>query len=197
MYPKFPFDQELRRRIESLPKGFAALALKALLSIQVIERVSMSRGQVVTLASRATMDREHFKALRQKLPPLERMIWLAFSVFHLCTATYKVDREDLAEAFIECSRKMMYGSEAENDCLLWVGCVVATIQEIEDWELPHRQEATEILLSKFKMSIDEMNVVAQKFLWNKAMSAGLTEIMRHRFVVVPKVGEGMRWPLLL
>jgi hypothetical protein len=75
--------------------------------------------------------------------------------------------------------------------------MVATIQAIEDWELPQRQAAMDLLLSRFKMSIDEIIIVAQKFLWNDSMSAGLTEILRHRFVVVPKIEEGAEWRTFL
>jgi len=193
VYPTLPFSHELSNRISCLSEGFRELALKRIISIQVIERLVMNRGQIVRLASRATMDRELSKVLKERFTPLERLIWLAFSVFHLCTATYKVDREELAQTFIECSRKMVGGSKAENECLLWGGCMVATIQAVEDWELPQRQAATEIVLSRFKMSIDQMSAVAQKFLWNEVMSASLTAIMRHRFIVVAKIEDGAEW----
>ncbi len=139
------------------------------------------------------MDREHSTALRKKLTPLDHLIWMAFSAFHLCTATYQADREELAEAFIECSRKLVDGSQAENDCLLWGGCIAATVQAIENWELPQRQAAVDILLSRFKMGIDEMNAVAHKFLWNDSMSAGLTTIMKDRFILARKFAEGAEW----
>ena len=88
-----------------LPKGLQELTLNRIISMQVIERVGMNRGQVVRLASRSTMDRLQFKTLRSRFTPLERLIWLAFSIYHLCTATYTADREDLAEAFPECCQK--------------------------------------------------------------------------------------------
>ncbi|KIW73838.1 hypothetical protein, variant [Phialophora macrospora] len=197
VYPTLPFPADFSKRLSHLPEGFRELALKRIISIQVIERVAMDRSQIVRLASRSTMDREKSRALRQRFTPLERLIWLGFSVFHLCTATYKPDREELAQTFIECSQKLIRGSETENKCLLWGGCMVATIQAIEQWELPQRHAAMDILLSRFKMSIDEMNSIAQKFLWNEAMSAGLTKIMQGRFVFVPKIEEGAEWPFHL
>lgn len=75
--------------------------------------------------------------------------------------------------------------------------MVVTIQAIEDWELPQRQEATEILLLRFRMTIDQMNQVAQKFLWNETMGDGLTKILERRFVVVPKIEEGAEWRTFL
>jgi hypothetical protein len=197
VYPTLPFPPDVSKRLSYLPEGFRELALKRIISIQVIERVAMNRSQIVRLASRATMDRESSRALRQRFTPLERLIWLGFSVFHLCTATYKADREELAQTFIECSRKMIRGSDAENECLLWGGCMVATIQAIEQWELPQRQAAMDILLSRFKMSIDEMNSIAQKFLWNEAMSTGLATIMQRQFVFVSKIEEGAEWRTFL
>jgi hypothetical protein len=165
------------KHLEHLPQGFVDLAREGLLSVQVIDRLGLNRAEIVTLASTSPMDREQFRPLKAKMPPLERMIWAAFSVFHLCTSTYKADREDLATAFIQCSQKMGNESEAANDCLLWAGCLVVTVQTIESEELPYRREAKEILLTRFKMSVDEMSAVAQRFLWNEAMSAGLKAVI--------------------
>ena len=193
VYPTLPFTKEVSRYISNLPEGFRELALKGIISTQVIERVGMDKGQIVRLASRATLDREHSAALRLNFTPLDHLIWMAFSAFHLCTATYEADREELADAFIECSEKLVDGSQAENECLLWGGCMVATVQAIENWELSQRQVALEILLSRFKMSIEEMKTVVQKFLWNDSMSAVFTKILKDQSIVPRKIEEGADW----
>ncbi|KIW96203.1 uncharacterized protein Z519_03271 [Cladophialophora bantiana CBS 173.52] len=193
VYPTLPFSVELSARLTRVCEGFRELALRRILSSQVIERLAMERGQIVRLASRATRDREQSQALRQKLTPMERLIWLGFSVFHLYTATYQLDREEMAETFLECSRKMVRGSPIENDCLLWGGCVVTATKEIEGCSLVRGEVVTRILLSRFKMSIEQMNDVARKFLWNESMSSCLTAALRHRFIVVPEIEETAEW----
>ncbi|KIW78819.1 hypothetical protein Z517_08658 [Fonsecaea pedrosoi CBS 271.37] len=194
VYPKLPFSPSLSARLARVCEGFRELALRRILSIQVIERLAMERGQIVRLASRATRDRERSQAFRERLPPIERLIWLGFSVFHLQTATYELDREEMAETFLECSRKMTRGSQIENDCLLWGGCVVtATKEMLEGCPLAQGDAVTKTLLSRFKMSIDEMNGVAQRFLWNESMSSCLAATLRHHFIVVSKIEETVKW----
>ncbi|EXJ72824.1 uncharacterized protein A1O5_03972 [Cladophialophora psammophila CBS 110553] len=193
VYPTLPFSAELSARLTRVCEGFRELALRRILSTPVIERLAMERGQIVRLASRATRDREQSQALRQKLTPMERLIWLGFSVFHLYTATYQLDREEMAETFLECSRKMVHGSPIENDGLLWGGCVVTATKEIEGCSLVQGEAVTRTLLSRFKMSIEQMNDVAQKFLWNESMSSCLTAALRHRFIVAPKIEETAEW----
>ncbi|KAJ9607070.1 hypothetical protein H2200_008142 [Cladophialophora chaetospira] len=197
IYPTCPFTGDVSKHLPNLPEGFRDLAIKGILSVQVIERVGMNRSQIVRLASRATIDREHSKVLRQRFTPLDHLIWMGFSAFHLCTATYRADREELAEAFIECSKLMIRTSEAENDCLLWGGCMCVTTQAIDKWDLPQRQAALDILVSRFKMSIDEMTTLAHKFLWNESMSAGLARVMQQRTGAVPKIEEGTDWRTFL
>ena len=192
-YPTLPFSEELTKRLARIQDGFRELAYKGILSIQAIERLALARSQIVRLASRATQDRESSTVLRQKFTSLERLIWLAFSVFHLCTATYIPDREELVETFFECEQELTHGSQAESECLLWGGCMIATTKEIEGWELPQRKEVTEIVLNRFNFSIAEMNAIAGKFLWNESMSAGLTAVLRHRFIVVPKDEKSAEW----
>ncbi|KIW24772.1 uncharacterized protein PV07_10465 [Cladophialophora immunda] len=193
VYPNLPFSTELSARLSRVCEGFRELALRRILSIQVIERLAMERSQIVRLASRATRDREDSRALREKLTPIERLIWLGFSVFHLYTATYQLDRQEMAEAFLECSRKMARGSQLENDCLLWGGCVVTATKEIEGCSLAKGEAVTKTLLTRFKMSIEEMNGVAQRFLWNESMSSCLTAALRHRFIAVSKIEETAEW----
>ncbi|OAP58256.1 hypothetical protein AYL99_07346 [Fonsecaea erecta] len=193
IYPSLPFSAEVSARLSRVCEGFRELALRRILSIQVIERLAMERGQIVRLASRATRDREQSRVLRERLTPIERLLWLGFSVFHLYTASFQLDREEMAETFLECSRKMVRGSQLENDCLLWGGCVVTATKEIEGCSLPQGEAVTRTLLSRFKMSIDEMNDVAQRFLWNESMSSCLTAALRHRFIVASKIEETAEW----
>ncbi|OAL26933.1 hypothetical protein AYO22_03877 [Fonsecaea multimorphosa] len=193
VYPTLPFSAELSARLSRLCEGFRELALRRILCVQLIERLAMERGQIVRLASRATSDRDKSRALRERLTPIERLVWLGFSVFHLYTATYQLDREEMAETFLECSRKMVHGSQLENDCLLWGGCVVTATKEIAGCSLAQGEAVTKTLLSRFKMSIEEMDAVTQRFLWNESMSSCLTAALRHRFIVVPKIEETAEW----
>ena len=196
-YPKKPFSDELAEQIANLPEGFKDLANSGVISIQIIQRLALSRGHTVLLASRAAMDRESSTVLRQKFTSLEQMIWQAFSVFHLCTTTYKPDREELAEAFLRCEGELTGGTQAENDCLLWGGCVIATTKEMEGWELVQRKTVTEIVLKRFKMDIGEMNAVSRKFLWNDSMSLGLSAILQHKTISVSMDGDGPGWRIFL
>jgi hypothetical protein len=125
------------------------------------------------------LDRDYSKTLRQRLRPLERVVWQGFSSFYLCTATHQVDREELAEAFLTCMRSPTEKSIAEQDCLVWAACVVATTRKIKDWDFTLRACVTQRLSSDFKLDLEEIDTICRKFLWNDAMLTSLTAALHH------------------
>lgn len=89
-----------------------------LLSTQFIERLTLTRSQIVRLMATATSDRDQSRTLVQRLKPIERLDGLRFSLFHSRTATYTADYEEVAEVVVEYSPIIPRGSLAENECLL-------------------------------------------------------------------------------
>jgi hypothetical protein len=187
-----PFPKSLDGRVCRIPEGFRELALAGLLSVQVIERLSLERHQIVQLASRSMLDRDYSKSLRQRFTPLERVVWQGFSSFYLCTATHQVDREELAEAFLTCMRSLAENSKAERDCLLWAACVVATTRKIENWDFTLRAPVTKRLMSDFNMELEDINAICAKFLWNDAMLTSLTAVLHYHSEMPTSTDEGKR-----
>ena len=180
VYPVHPFPPELTERISRLPIGIVNLALNNLICMQLIERIALDEKQVVALVSRTSIleDLEDSSALRQKLTMLERLIWIATSFFHRdivsAAPEEKIHSSSIGpffKRFLECSQRMIECSQAENECLLWCGCTVALTSHLARWELSRQRIILDILLSRYKITVNEMNAIAKKFFWDDSLAA--------------------------
>lgn len=161
--------------IARMPEGFRELALTGQLSIQLMNRLNITRSQIVHLMATAPsneMDYE-WQALMQASTLIERMAWLTVLVFHLRSSTYISDCKDLAEIALECA-KQGTRSQAQSEWVLWGSCLLVATPDCEKMLAQHRERVANMLLDMYgNYTVDEMIENASRFLWSEGLGASL------------------------
>ncbi|KIW13193.1 hypothetical protein PV08_08380 [Exophiala spinifera] len=182
VYPEHPFSAELCALISRLPEGFREVALTGRVSIQLINRLEITRSQVVHLMATATDDERDrdWQALMLASSPLERMGWFAVLVFHLRSSTHYDNCKSLAKAVLECAQQRYY-TVAENEWILWGACLLIATPDPERVLTAQRHNIIAWLKRrKALLSYPRMNAIANKFLWSDGLSDGLRTIIMDR-----------------
>jgi hypothetical protein len=184
IYPQHPYPPEICVTISKLPEGFQDIALTGALSLQLLNRFSITRSQVVHLMATATNDERDrdWQELLQASTPLERMSWLGVMVYHLRSSTYLADCQALSDLVLECSRGRL-ANKAEIDCCLWGACLFLATPD-PGRALIRAQETlfTAVLRHHPGLEFHRMERVSKKFFWSESLSASLRVFVRqHRF----------------
>lgn len=165
-----------------MPEGFREVALTGTLSIQLMNRLSITRSQVVHLMATATNDDRdrNWQSLLFASTAIERMGWLAVLVYHLRSSTYISNCKDLTKTILECARARTR-SRAEAEWLLWGGCLLLATPDTETM-LTREREAIVSMIQRTESTLnyDQMETIARKFLWTESLSASLRNFLVHR-----------------
>jgi len=165
-----------------MPQGFRELTLTGLLSIQLINRLMITRSQVVHLMATATNDNhdKDWLTLLLVLRPLERLSWFAVLVYHLRSSTYIANCKALAEAVLECTQTDL-NSRAEKECLLWGACLLVAAPDTDQRLGSERETILAMMPQMFQnLNFDQISDVAKRFLWSEGLSRSLGNILMHR-----------------
>ncbi|KAJ9639256.1 hypothetical protein H2204_003867 [Knufia peltigerae] len=182
VYPKHPFPPDLCVTISRLQEGFREVALTGQISIQLVNRLEITRSQVVHLMATAADDErdKDWQVLMRESSPLERMGWFAVMVFHLRSSTHFDNCRSLAKAVLECAQQG-YSTVAENEWILWGACLLIATPDPEKELIPQRDAIITLLKQrKALLSYSRMNAIANKFLWSEGLSGSLRTIVAHR-----------------
>lgn len=185
VYPSHPFPPDICTVIADMPQGFRELALTGHLSIQLMNRLNITRSQIVHLMATATntdKDQEWLELMRAS-SPIERMAWLTVLVYHLRSSTFTSNCRELADIVLECGRNGTK-SEAEAELLLWGACLVVATPDAEKELVMEREKAVRLILSGYAdLTLEHMDKVAKRFLWSEGLSASLRTHITHRLAV--------------
>jgi hypothetical protein len=183
-YPTHPFAPDVCTVISRMPEGFRELALTGHLSVQLMNRLNITRSQIVHLMATATNadgDRAWQELLRASAP-IERMAWLTVLVFHLRSSTYTSDCKELAETVMECAR-IGLKSQAEAEWLLWGACLMIATPDAEKLLASEREQAIVMVFQNYStLTFEEIDMIAHRFLWSEVLSAGLKASIAHRLM---------------
>ncbi|RVX74619.1 hypothetical protein B0A52_01745 [Exophiala mesophila] len=175
VYPRHPFPPDMCAVIARMPEGFRELALTGQLSIQLMNRLNITRSQIVHLMATAPSKESDYEwaALMRASTLIERMAWLTVLVFHLRSSTYISDCKDLAQIAMECA-KQGTRSQAQLQWVLWGSCLVVATPDCERLLAKPREQVANMLLDLFEQyTVDEMIENANRFLWTDGLSASL------------------------
>lgn len=182
VYPSHPFPPDICTVVADMPQGFRELALTGHLSIQLMNRLNITRSQIVHLMATATnsdADQEWQDLLRASMP-IERMAWLTVLVYHLRSSTFTTNCRELADIVLECGRNGTK-SQAEAEWLLWGACLMIASPDAEKQLVREREKVVQFILNGYAdFTFEHMDNNAKRFLWSEGLGASLRTIIAHR-----------------
>lgn len=182
IYPNHPFPPDLCIAISKMPEGFRELALTGSLSIQLMNRLSITRSQVVHLMATATNDERDrdWQSLLLSSTSIERMGWFAVLVYHLRSSTYISNGQELAKTILECARGGTK-SQAEADWLLWGSCLLLSMPDPDRALTRERESVASMLLQNNEgLKYERLDNISKRFLWTEGLSSNLRMFLAHR-----------------
>ena len=182
IYPRRPFASDLSTVISKLPAGFQELATTGLLSIQLMNRLTITRSQVVHLMATAPDDERNkeWKAVLSASRPLERMTWRAVLVYHLRSSTYLSNCRELAAIVLECAQSGT-NSQAEYNCLLWGACMLVATPDVDSRIVREQQTVLTMLVTRYpNLSFDQMVDISMRYFWSDGLSMSLRNMLASR-----------------